>query len=382
MSWLFFCPLCNDTRMLATTCKQTPGEKPYLCLEFYDKKMNEPSGATPYDSLLEGLRHSDEAAVQSVYDQYRRPFVMALTEKGVAPAEAQNLFQAAVVELARRVQMAEKVEETPVFATLIGLASAHLHYRQTGAWQPEDAAGDPLADSLGLLQQWEASGEDSLEPGFAVWRTLSPLVAAGPPTGETRQQSSEPAANRIWRLVLAALLLFGGGYAVYQYVSRPADLFKDNFTPPESLLADHRLRYEATNDSSGQAPHEGCEQLLGNADQFYQAGSFEAAQDPLLLLVLDSTANCQSDAWYYLALLRLKMGDPVTSIECLSKIEDLEHFGEDIQWNMALSMLLLSEQEPALKEKTIRAVEKVALSTRLEDRKKKADKLLQKLKNS
>lgn len=347
--------------------------------------MNEPSGGSPHDSLFDGLRLADEAAVQAIYDQFRRPFVMTMVEKGVTPAEAQTLFQAAVVTLA-----GDASSEPPsMYAALTQLAKAHLDHPRVEDEEAEseipDADGDPLADTLSNMQRWAAdpSLEDEYGVDYRVWRKLSTLAAAGPATGETQQKSAEPAANKFWRLAMAALLLLTGGYAVYQWASRPADLFKDNFAPPESLMADHRLRYEAATDSSGQTPYEACDQLLQEADRLYQAGSFEAAQDPLLLLVLDSAAvTCQSDAWYYLALLRLKMDDPATSIECLSKIEDLEHFGEDIQWNMALSMLLLSEQEPSLKEKTIRAVEKVANSTRQEDRKQKAEKLLKKLKNS
>lgn len=46
-----------------------------------------------------------------------------------------------------------------------------------------------------------------------------------------------------------------------------------------------------------------------------------------------STANtkaCQSDAYFYLAIIGLEMDDPNLTIECLSNIEDLARYGEDI----------------------------------------------------
>ncbi|MCB9305774.1 MAG: hypothetical protein H6565_04195 [Lewinellaceae bacterium] len=56
--------------------------------------------------------------------------------------------------------------------------------------------------------------------------------------------------------------------------------------------------------------------------------------------------------------MALGQDQPALALECFAKIEDLEHFGEDIYWYQALAIVKLAEINPLLKEKARRAVER------------------------
>lgn len=354
----------------------------------YVKFMESSEGAMEPHDIFEGLRRSDEQTVRYLYKTYREPITTELREMfDLLSPDADDLFKAAVVELARQLQSGVWESDKTPFELIRSWALSEYYLLDKS--QGDDEA-PPVDESgrqhtLWLISDWRANQyeydrPDRIEPdGYRVWRIAEDIERPRQKTFAP-QHAAEPAANKIWRITLILLLLLTAGYTVYTYISRPPDLFKDNFSPPESLWADHRLRYEAAADSAARPDFgEICASLLQEADQQYRAGRFEAAQDPLLLLVLDTVPSCQSDAWFYLALLRLVQNDPVTAIDCLTKIEDLEHFSEDITWYMALSMVMLEKQEPSIREKTIRAVERVLYSSQREDRKASAEKMLRQM---
>jgi hypothetical protein len=214
--------------------------------------------------------------------------------------------------------------------------------------------------------------------GFAVWKRSQELEAewkAGPP--------APPESNRIWRWAVGILLLVAVGYGLYQFYFRPmtaAEVFADNFVPPTSMLGDMEARYgaEMGNDSSGAQPNQ-CMLLLQEADAYYQANEYEAAMDPLLLIVLDSNSICQSDAWFYLGIVQLKREDPSTAIQCFAKIEDLGRYGEDLYWYQALAFVQLAKENPMLRDKARGAIERTLGNTRDPKRRKQAEKMLKNL---
>lgn len=354
----------------------------------YVKFMESSEGAMEPHDIFEGLRRSDEQTVRYLYKTCQEPITTELCQMfDILSLDANEMFKAAVVNLARQIQSGVwESSKTPYELIREWAISEYYLLDKTERDDEEAPAVDEGSQhTLWLIRDWrtnpyEYQKTDRIEPdGYRVWR-IAGEIERNWQKNAAPQQSAEPVANKIWRIGLILLLLLTGGYAVYTYISRPPDLFHDNFSPPESLWADHRLRYEAAADSAGRPDFgEICASLLQEADQQYRAGRFEAAQDPLLLLVLDTIPSCQSDAWFYLALLRLEQNDPVTAIDCLTKIEDLEHFSEDITWYMALSMVMLEKQEPSIRDKTIRAVERVLYSSQREDRKASAEKMLRQM---
>ncbi len=235
----------------------------------------------------------------------------------------------------------------------------------------------PEAEPLEEMPHWATTAIQDRD-GYAVWQRSQALEAewkAGPP--------APPESNRIWRWAVGILLLVAVGYGIFQFYFRPktaAEVFADNFNPPASLLADLETRYgaEMGNDSSGAQPNE-CLLLLREADAYYQANEYEAALDPLFLIALGPGSICQSDAWFFLGIIHLKLEDPVEAIRCLAKIEDLGRYGEDLYWYQALAFVQLAKENPMLRDKARGAVERTLGNTRDPERRQQAEQMLKNL---
>ena len=160
----------------------------------------------------------------------------------------------------------------------------------------------------------------------------------------------------------------------------PAQVYDENFTLPQSLIEDVQKRYgaEMGNDSVSSQPS-ACKFLLTEADQFYKVKDFESAQMVLVQILEDSLAMCHSDALLYIGIIALEKEQPELALECFSKIEDLEHFGEDIYWYQALAFVKLAEQNPLLRDKASRAVERARSNTQDSVRRIQAEKMLKNL---
>lgn len=347
--------------------------------------MTHPGGTLPDELYAEGLQQADEAMIRQIYSEFRQPVIRAAVLLGASPTDAARLFQAAVVEVARRVQAGAFPGDLPFFELLEQLVTAQLDHKNDEENAAIQEVALPLSGVIALIESWKHArphADETIPSGYAVWQITNDIERRLTP--DKPVNSPEPAANKVWRLVLLALAILTLLYAGYTWFNRPkgtSDVFESNFMPPESFVADRRLRYSAEEDSSGaMAPGNDCDRLLQQSDQLYQNREFESAQEPLLLLVLDSMGACQSDAWYFLSILRMELGDPVTAIECLTKIEDLDHYGDDIQWYMAVALLQMSDSEPSVREKAVRALERVIDSTNSEDRKARAAKMLEQLK--
>lgn len=185
-------------------------------------------------------------------------------------------------------------------------------------------------------------------------------------------------SNKRWiRVAFFIALLFIGAWYAYKYFNAPIStetVFATNFSPPKSLVADMQSRYP-----DGMVLPE-CQIMFETADEQYRASNFEMAQEPLLMLVIDSTKTlCQSDAWFYLGIIRLAMDDPQTAIDCFAKIENLEAFGEDLYWYQGLAFVRLAVDDPSRRDLARRAVERALANSSQPERKQQAAEMLKDL---
>ena len=192
-----------------------------------------------------------------------------------------------------------------------------------------------------------------------------------------------PKTNHFWRnafVVLGIITAITIAFRFYFKSETPGEVFNDNFSAPESLLADLAARQTLSpdNDSLGIRP-ESCDLVFAEADAAYQAKKYRIAAAALAQLLDDSNKACQSDAYFYLAIIGLHMNEPALTIECLSNIEDLARYGEDIYWYQALAFVKLAAENPLMQEKAVRAMDRVISNTELPERREQAQKMLQQL---
>jgi len=192
-----------------------------------------------------------------------------------------------------------------------------------------------------------------------------------------------PKTNHFWRnafVVLGIITLITIAFQFYFKAETPGEVFKENFSAPESLMADlaQRQSMSPDNDSLGTRP-ETCHLAFVEADVAYQSKNYRMAAAALAQLLDDSNKACQSDAYFYLAIIGLQMNDPALTIECLSNIEDLARYGEDIYWYQALAFVKLATENPLMQEKAVRAMDRVISNTELPERREQAQKMLQQL---
>jgi hypothetical protein len=73
------------------------------------------------------------------------------------------------------------------------------------------------------------------------------------------------------------------------------------------------------------------------------------------------------------------LDDPQTALECFAKIDNLEQYGEDVYWYQALCFVKLTEDNPKLRPKAARAVQRFINQTQHAERREQAEKLLDNL---
>ena len=93
----------------------------------------------------------------------------------------------------------------------------------------------------------------------------------------------------------------------------------------------------------------------------------------------DSLLECQTDALFYLAIVGLELERPELSLECIAKMDDLERYGEDIYWYMALAYVQKAALDPSEKDIAKRAVERALSNTEIPERRQQAEKMLEEL---
>lgn len=343
------------------------------------------------EQYINGLREADDAILSSLYADFRQPVVRTVTAAGGSEAAGNVFFQTAVIESARQIKENELPSDAPISSHLKTLALAHYSDWLAEREQPvpdvaqgtdETAAALPIPDSDTMratrqkIMAWR-KGEQTDDEAYALWQKLKNLDSAATGAAEAAPKSN------LYRNLLILFAVLTAGYIAYVWYSRtktPAEVYKEHFNPPESLMADLALRYGPArgNDSVTTQPN-ACEFLLREADGFYKVKDYESAQGVLFEILDDSLAACHSDALFYIGVIALAQDKPGLAVECFAKIEDLENFGEDIYWYQALAFVKLAEQNPLLREKAARAVERARANTRDSLRKEQTGEMLKHL---
>lgn len=200
---------------------------------------------------------------------------------------------------------------------------------------------------------------------------------------ERRLYSSQIPASAENKTIRNAFILFVAltlGYAAFTWFFRdrsPVEVYQNNFEPPASILEDMLKRY--AKDSVQQIRPEACTLAFSEADALYKKKAWRETASVLAGLMEDSLSQCQSDALFYLAIVGLEMDKPDLTLECIAKIEDLDRFGEDIYWYMALAYVKKAALDPAEKAIARRAVQRALSNTEIPERRTKAEKMLEEL---
>jgi len=193
-------------------------------------------------------------------------------------------------------------------------------------------------------------------------------------------QIPESSENKSIRTAFIILVLLTIGYAAFTWFFRdrsPAEVYDNNFKPPAGILEDMAARY--ANDSIPPIRPEACTIAFAEADAHYKKREWREAATWLAIMMADSLSTCQSDAFFYLAIVGLQMDKPELTIECIAKIEDLDRFGEEIYWYMALAYVKMAAIDPAEKDIARRAVERALSNTEIPERRIQAEKMLEEL---
>ena len=343
------------------------------------------------EDYINGLREGDGAVLEAMFAGFRQPVARAITAIGGSEAAGKVFFRAAIVEAARLIRTGEVQAGVPFFYQIKALALAHYRDWLTEREQPlpepapnpeepdltiEIPPSDTLRETRLKIDAWK-KGEQTSDDGYPLWERLRGLEQKLA-EGEVVNPKNNFARNLF---IIFALLTVAWLVWLFAFRSKtPAEVYDDNFTLPESLMADLSTRYgpERGNDSVTTRPN-ACEYYLREADQFYKAKDHASAQAVLFEILDDSLAVCHSDALFYIGMIALEHEEPELALECFSKIEDLEHFGEDIYWYQALAFVKLAEKNPFFHDKAARAVERARSNTRDSLRRIQAEKMLKHL---
>lgn len=343
------------------------------------------------EQLINGLRTGDKAVLEAIFASFRPSLAREIRSFGGSEASGKVFFRIAVIEAAHLAQTGNLLSEEPVYNQLKALALAHFFDWLAEKNQPapeikeadqEERSSLEVPDSQALratrakIDSWKRS-ENTDDPVYNIWEKTRVIEH------DLAGENAVPPQSNLPRNLLILFILLTLGYVAYTYFTRsktPAEVYKDNFMPPESLMDDHVARYgaEMGNDSVTARPN-ACESLLRQADEYYKNKDLESAQESLFEILDDSLSACHSDALFYIGVIALKQENPGLALECFSKIDDLEHFGEDIYWYQALSMVQLAKGNPLLQSKARRAVERARSNARDSLRRSQAERMLKNL---
>lgn len=340
--------------------------------------------------------------LEIIYREFRLPIIRAVSSLGGSTAAGNVFFMTAVVEGARQVRAGEWPVATPFFYQLKALALAHFNdwiaeRGQDLPPQPEpdpEAAGyetvippvEQLRVTRDAITAWRRPADAGINvpadpDGKRIWdqlRAIERSVLEG--------ASGSPATKKTNRIltygIIAAVILVIGYLAYIQYnrVQTPAEVYGSNFNPPKSIMEDLHARHgaEMGNDSVG-ARSNACDEVLVEADRLYQQKDYEAAAQSLMAITEADESVCKSDAFFYLGIIGLQLDRPGLTLQCFSKIEDIERYGEDLYWYQALAFVKLASKNPTLHDKAVGAVERAESNTQDPQRREQAEQMLKQL---
>lgn len=399
--------------------------------------MNHPSAIFPNETYLAGLRSADATVIEALYNEFRQPVSRAVEAAGGSYADGNTFFRVALIQTASEVQKDKYPAEVPVFLFLKWLAVAqyrnwltekgHELPQEPNSTEEEKTVIDRLPGPEELRyfrgvilakrtftkqtteeqKKWlEAAELTRNRLHTTETATAAEAITATP--DETDQQrmtalldthfhqtwsaceaiekrlesGKVPVSgdNKAIRYAFVGFILLTLGYALFTWIFRdrtPEEVYDQNFEPPASIVADRAARYK--NDTLAPEMPEDCEIMFREADAQYQKKAWREAAASLAVLLNDSLKVCQSDALFYLSIIGLQMDRPELTIDCIAKIEDLERYGEDLYWYMALAYVKIAAQDPSEKDIARRAVQRALSNTEIPERRRQAEKMLEEL---
>lgn len=388
-------------------------------------------------SLLDELRRPEAGAVELLYTQFRRASSRAVEAAGGTHADGNTFFRVAVIHTCMLASQNMLPESTDLGNLLCELSTAHFRDWSTERNQylntPDKVPAETIPDAesrthvrrmIRARRQWQKL-DDRCRPEVEaaaltdVNLTHSPCTDAylksvpelirpdntSPLPPEARQALSSPLFKKVCEivdkqesnialnqtatkpaerrknlLIAATLVLTAASIALWNYLSAPKpaeEIFSENYTPPQSILQDKAER--ALRDSVSSSISENCELVLHDADVYFKQKNW----DEVILILLPLTSNdndvCKSDALFYMAIAGLQMENPELSLECLSKISDIERYGEDLYWYQALAFVKIAAERPGKRNLARKAVERARSNTIIPERKAQTEKMLSEL---
>ena len=83
---------------------------------------------------------------------------------------------------------------------------------------------------------------------------------------------------------------------------------------------------------------------------------------------------------FALGIISLKTNDPGEALQFLSKIDNIEVYGEDLYWYQALAFVQMAKRSASYRVVAQRAMERFLENTRNETRRKQGENMLKELK--
>ncbi|MCC7466369.1 MAG: hypothetical protein IT261_08880 [Saprospiraceae bacterium] len=186
--------------------------------------------------------------------------------------------------------------------------------------------------------------------------------------------------NKTIKYAFITLMVLTLGYVLVSWLLRdqsPEEVYNENFNPPPSIIADIEKRY--ANDSIPPQWAPSCMEMFAQADDFYKKKEWRSAATVLAAMLEESSSDCQTDIYFYLAIVGLYLDRPELTLQCISKLDDLDRFGEDIYWYMALAYVKMAVLDPSEKDMARRALERAMSNTEIPERRIQAEKMLEDL---
>ncbi len=406
--------------------------------------MNITDSSFTETNLIKGLSESDTNTIQFIYTQYKLDIIKSVQTAGGTIADGNVFFQTALIDAAQLSRQHRLPEDVPLKEVFTHLAQSHYlawskrnvatdqvdteqDTSTTPSWIPSNTA---LSQTRKHIFVWKTMGKLSsgcqislmqqqveddttcktelvqalATPGselpesdtklpeyaieallrkedFLIWKTVR-RYDDNIDRGLTFDGNEIKSDNTIAKYAFITLMMITLAYVGFTMYNRPKsteEIFKQNFEPPQSLLDDMNRRYE--NDTAATIRPERCSQLLAQADAFYAEKNYAAAQDPLYeILNNDELESCRSDAMFALGIISLKTNDPGEALQFLSKIDNIEVYGEDLYWYQALAFVQMAKRSASYRVVAQRAMERFLENTRNETRRKQGENMLKELK--
>lgn len=388
-------------------------------------------------SLLDDLRLPEAGAVELLYTRFRKSVSRAVEAAGGSHADGNTFFRVAVIETCMLANQNMLPESADIGNFLCELSTAHFRdwasERNLYLNTPDIYPAEPIPDAasrahtrklIRARKQWQKLGERCrpevvtaalIDVNFkdsacleAYLKSLPELIRpenrhALPP--EAREALTSPLFKRVCeivdrqesvtalnqnpastserrrnRLIAAIVLIAAALIALWTYFSAPKpaeEIFNENYAPPNSIFEDKAER--TLRDAVANTTPESCKRILEDADVYFKQKNWEEVIVVLFPVTNSDSDVCKSDALFYMAIASLQLENPELALECLSKISDIELYGEDLYWYQALAFVKIAAEKPGKRSLARKAVERARSNTVIPERKKQAEKMLSEL---